>query len=277
MKREKIIKIEKENKYSKNHKRNQILVNLITGIRSLGTVAIIPIFLKCGSFTTALAAAGFFVTDFIDGHLARKLHVESFFGSLLDALSDKAFGIVCMLLLSTLNPLFLVVIGVELGIFTINYTSAQKDNNVKSSKIGKAKTLLLAGTIVGSFFCYGAPTVKEVLNYVNISSFNTLLEMNPDILSSILAIPAIGASLYAAKDYLSNAKEQEISNTDRRVAELDESIAKIQQEKQKLASQKAEIIEKKSRQEIIHDLFDTNFYYENKDARIKSLLYKQRQ
>lgn len=281
METKKIIEITKEDKYGKNHKRNKILVNLITSIRSLGTVAIVPIFVNAGSFVTALAACGFFLTDCIDGFLARKLHVESFFGSLLDALSDKAFGIVCLLLLSTLNPIFLAVIGVELGIFAINYTSAQKDNNVKSSKVGKAKTLLLAASIVGSFFCYGAPTIKELLNYVNISSFNKLLEMNPDILSSILAIPTIGASLYAAKDYLSIAKTQEKTQTEpsaeKRLAELDESIAEIAKERQQLLDEKEEILERKTKQEIIHDLFDTDFYHENKDARIKSLLYKKRQ
>ena len=57
-----------------------------------------PIFASCGALATGLAAMGFFLTDFIDGFLARKLHVQSFFGSLLDALSDKAFGIVCLVL-----------------------------------------------------------------------------------------------------------------------------------------------------------------------------------
>lgn len=277
MKREKIINIEKE-KYGKNHVRNKILVNLITSIRSLGTIAIVPIFFQTGSFATALAAAGFFVTDFIDGFLARKLRVETFFGSLLDALSDKAFGIVCLLLLATINPIFIAIIGLELGIFAINYKSAQNDNNVKSSKEGKAKTLLLAGTIVGSFFCNAAPTVKEILNYVNINSFNTLLELNPMILTTILAIPSIGASLYVATDYYKNAKKQE------KMAELNNkqensglSLEEISAEKQKLKAQKEQIQqikEKKSREEIIHDLFDTDFYHENKDAKIKSLLYK---
>ncbi len=204
MTKDKIIKIEKENtsadKYSQNHKINKILVNLITAIRSLGTFAIIPIFTSGGPLATGLAAMGFFLTDCIDGFLARKLNVQSFFGSLLDAVSDKAFGIVCLILLSTLNPIFLAIIGLELGIFAINYHNAQNNKNVKSSTAGKAKTLLLAATVVGSFFCYATPTIKEVLSFVNISSFNNLLEINPDILSSILAIPTIGASLYVATD-----------------------------------------------------------------------------
>ena len=288
MKKDNNIKIEKENtsaeKYGKNHKRNQILVNLITGIRSLGTIAIVPIFASYGALATGLAAMGFFLTDFIDGFLARKLHVQSFFGSLLDALSDKAFGIVCLLLLSTLNPMFLAVIGVELGIFAINYKSIQNNNNVKSSKVGKAKTFLLAGSIVGSFFAYSAPTIKEVLNYVNISSFNTLLELNPDLLSAILAIPAIGASIYVAKDYIDIAKKQEQEVKEEVVEEptIEEhkmTLEEIAEERERLLQQREyleEAKELKSREEILFALFDTNYYLEHKDDKIKSLLYKKR-
>lgn len=281
MKKEKIIRIEKDSKLDKNHKRNKILVNMITGIRSLGTIAIIPIFFKCGSFVTALAASGFFITDFIDGFLARKLKVQSFFGSLLDAVSDKAFGIICLCLLSTLNPIFLAIIGIELGIFAINYKSGQNGNNVKTTNAGRAKTLLLAGTIVGSFFCYGAPTIKELLNYINVSTFNTLLETNPDILSSILAIPIIGTNLYVAKDYLEIAKKQEKEREEKEREELSiqdvtMTLEEIAQKREELQGQKEQLRVLKSREEIMHDLFDTEFYLEHKDDKLKSLLYKQR-
>ncbi len=283
---DKFIRIEKENtsaeKYGKNHKRNLILVNLITAIRSLGTIAIVPIFTSCGALVTGLAAMGFFLTDFIDGTLARKLKVQTFFGSLLDAISDKAFGIVCLLLLSTLNPIFLAVIGIELGIFAINYHNAQNNKNVQSSLAGKAKTLLLAATVVGGFFCYDTPTIKEVLNYVNVSTFNTLLDTNPDILSSILAIPVIGASLYVAKDYASKGKKEEKTEVvEEPIIEEQPSITldEISERREQLLQQKQqieEVLELKSREEIIHDLFDTEFYLEHKDDEIKSLLYKKR-
>ena len=283
MKKDKFIKIEKENtsaeKYGKNHKRNQILVNLITAIRSLGTIAIIPIFASCGALATGLAAMGFFLTDFIDGFLARKLNVQSFFGSLLDALSDKAFGIVCLVLLSTLNPIFLAIIGLELGIFAINYKNAQNNKNVKSSNAGKAKTLLLAATVVGSFFCYAAPTIKEVLNYVNISTFNTLLETNPDLLSSILAIPTIGAGLYVAKDYMKKGQEDVPNKGKSLVEEPTMTLEEIEKQREKLLAQKEQIEQAlvlKSKEEILHDLFDTEYYLEHKDDKIKSLLYKKR-
>lgn len=285
MKKDKFISVEKkemEEKYGKNHIRNKVLVNLITFIRSLGTVAIVPIYLTYGMLATSLTAAGFFLTDFIDGHLARKLHVQSFFGSLLDGLSDKAFGIICLLLLASINPVFLAVIGLELGIFAINYNSAKRGNNIQSSKAGKAKTALLSASIVGSYFCYAAPTIKELLNYINVSSFNTLLELNPDLLSTILAIPVIGASLYVVKDYKNKAeahdqeREKDLNVSEELTSEvpgqmtIDEIIAK----REELTHKKDQIMELKSRQEIVHDLFDTEFYLEHKDDEIKKLLYK---
>lgn len=276
------IQIKKDN----NHKRNKILVNLITFIRSLGTVAIVPIYSMYGSLATALATIGFFATDFIDGSLARKLHVESFFGCLLDALSDKTFGIVCLLILSTLNPIFLAVIGVELGILAINCSSIKRGNNVQSSFLGKAKTFLLAISIIGSFLVYAAPTVKELLNYINITSFNTLLEMNPQFLSTILAVPTIGANLYVAADYNKKAKEQdeerrinlEAEAKPKTLEDYMASISEIHAEKKDLLNQKAAIINKKrelkSGKEILHDLFDTPFYLEHKDDGYKKLLFK---
>lgn len=174
MEEKKFIKVE-HNKERKKHIRNKIFVNLITSLRSLGTIAIVPVYFLGGSLMAGLAAMGFFVTDFIDGQLARRLHVESFFGSLLDGLSDKAFGIVCLLLLATVNPLFLGIIGVELGILVINYKSIKRGNNAQSSLAGKMKTLLLAGTIVGSFFLSFCSYFKRIARLCSCAKFSNFI------------------------------------------------------------------------------------------------------
>ncbi len=278
MDKNKIITIEKkDNKERKKHIRNKILVNLITGIRSLGTIAIIPIFVNEGTLITALASIGFFLTDFIDGLLARKLHVQSFFGSLLDGLSDKAFGIVCLILLSTLNPIFLIIIGVELGILAVNYNSIQRGNNAKSSMAGKVKTFFLAATIVGSFFAYSVPSLKNIVDYVNISSLNTLAKINPQVLSTILAIPSIGAGLYVLKDYGKKATTQDEKKLEEEKdtkKTINLSLKEINEKRKELIAKKEKLGKYKSKQEILHALFDTDFYLEHKDDEIMKLILK---
>lgn len=267
MKKEEIASREKKNI------RNKILVNLITGIRSLGSIAIIPIFLNLGAFATGISAIIFFLTDFIDGKLARKLKVQSFFGSLLDALSDKTFGIVCLIILSTINPAFLTIIFTELFISYINYKSLQRGNNTQSSMAGKIKTFFLAGTIVGSFFSIGAPTLKEVLNYANVKALNNLLEINPLILTTCLIVPTLISNVFVAADYSVKAQKQDKKRAED-ISKIEQNITNIASERNKLLLEKEQIKKLKSKPELLHDLFDTEFYLENKDGSIKKLFYK---
>lgn len=274
-----------EERKLKKDKRNKILVNCITAIRSLGSVAIVPIFLTGGSLQAAIASILFFGTDCIDGFLARRLHVQSFFGSLLDGMSDKLFGIVCLLLLGTLNPIFLVIPAIELGILAVNYKSIERGNNAKSSKAGKLKTVLLAASIAGGFFTYAAPSLRDVLNYINASSLYTLLEKYPDVISTLLAVPAIAASIYVEKDYLEKAKAQDKERDNRLTEEAIEvledqgnapTLDEIERMKAELLRQKEEILVLKSKEEIKRDLFDTEFYLNHCDDGIKRLLYKRK-
>lgn len=275
----KLISIEKTDT---NHKLKKILVNSITGIRALGSLAIVPIFNGLGAISAGIAAGCFFLTDFIDGQLARRLHVQSFFGSLLDSLSDKAFGMICLVLLAIQNPIFWTLIAGEIAIVYANYKSAQKGNNIQSSFVGKAKTCLLGASIIGSFFCLDAPSLKSILDFSNMKILDKLLSLDPKLLTTILAAPAIAAEGYVLRDYIKNANKQtnakkakaKASATEITSADIEASIAQIEEKKKELSGEKEKIRELKSRQEIVHDLFDTEFYLEHKDDDIKTLLYK---
>jgi len=225
------------------------IVNLITIIRSVGTVAIIPIFLVSGTFSAACASIGLFFTDYLDGHLARKYHVESFFGSLLDSLSDKSFGIICLVLLCTYNKAFLSLILSELTIFKINYNSTTKNNNVKTSKLGRIKQGMLATTIIGSFICFSKDDLKEILTNLKLDSFNKLLDFDPKIVTTIMALTTAITSTLVAIDYYEKSEKQEVEKSEK-------------------------LTEFKSSEEIINNLFDTDYYLEHKNDRILSLFKK---
>lgn len=265
--KKKIVKIE-NNEKTKNI-RKKVIVNLITGVRTVGTLAIIPIYLKTGATTTALCASAFFLTDMIDGALARKWHVESFFGSLLDGLSDKAYAVSCMSLLTTTNPLYLIPIGLELSILKVNYNSMQRGNNVQSSILGKIKTGILALTMIEGFLSIDPSQTKNILNNLNITSFDTLLNQKPSVLSNIVITPLIISELIVIADYISKSRKQDKANSNDKDQK---QKAKLFEEKEKLVSQNLEL---KNYKEIVHDLFDTDFYLENKDGGIKKLLYKK--
>lgn len=285
--KKKIIGIEKKDK---SHNIKKILVNAITGIRALGTFAIVPIFKAHGGLTTALAAMCIFATDFIDGQLARRLHVQSFFGSLLDSVSDKVFGIICLLILAFQNPIFWIPIALEGAIVYTNYRSAQNGNNIQSSWPGKVKMGVLGVSSVCSILALDAPELKDLLNYINVHAMDKVLSLDPNLLTTILAIPSIVAGGYVLGDYIKKsakqteakaikAKEESkteptIEEIEPTIEEIESTISDIENKKAELEEEKKKIKQLKSRKEIIHDLFDTEFYLEHKDDDIKQLLYK---
>ena len=85
------------------NKKNIILVNAITSLRVLGIFFLFPIYLSYGALGLALTNIFCFLTDFIDGKMARKLDASTFFGSFFDGFSDKAFVAMNFLILATIN------------------------------------------------------------------------------------------------------------------------------------------------------------------------------
>src|SRR5574344_1846868 len=123
--------------------KHKILVNAITSLRVIGAFSLIPIFLLINPLAAGLTVAILFCTDFIDGSLARHFNCTTFFGSLLDGLSDKLLGIISLGLLATIAPVYCVPILMEIGILGINYYSIKQGNNAQSRLIGKLKTWVL--------------------------------------------------------------------------------------------------------------------------------------
>ncbi|MEG1506952.1 MAG: CDP-alcohol phosphatidyltransferase family protein, partial [Bacilli bacterium] len=61
-------------------KRKLIIVNFFTALRAAGILALVPVFINMGGVAAAVLATTCYLTDFIDGFLARKLHASTFFG-----------------------------------------------------------------------------------------------------------------------------------------------------------------------------------------------------
>ena len=76
-----------------------IIVNFITSIRLIGSFVLPIIYYKCGINIASLIIIILFLTDAIDGFLARKLKVSTFFGCIIDAFEDLAVIAIIILIL----------------------------------------------------------------------------------------------------------------------------------------------------------------------------------
>jgi CDP-diacylglycerol---glycerol-3-phosphate 3-phosphatidyltransferase len=111
----------------------------------------IPVILVCllfpgrlGSFLAALFFSLAFITDFLDGYLARKHGTVTALGKFLDPLADKI--LVCMTLIMLIpldrTPAWMVVIIVarEIAVTGLRSAAVTEGIVIQASKLGKYKT-----------------------------------------------------------------------------------------------------------------------------------------
>lgn len=116
-----------------------IIVNSLTAIRLLGSVFLIPVYFWYGGLTAAFLTAICYITDLLDGILARRLKCATFFGSIFDGFSDKVFNIVNLLVFLTITPVSIIAIFLEVMIMLIQLYKYKNNMVVKTSMIGKFK------------------------------------------------------------------------------------------------------------------------------------------
>ncbi len=86
-----------------------------------------------------------FLTDMLDGYLARKNNQVSNFGKIMDPLADKVLVAAAMILLTAsgvINPwVTVLVLAREFAVSGIRIAAAAEGNVVAASKWGKLKTI----------------------------------------------------------------------------------------------------------------------------------------
>ncbi len=145
------------------------------------------------------------LTDFLDGHIARKYNAVSEFGKLWDPLADKIITNAALILLSTANivPVWITVILILRDMIVDGFRVVLAKNNVSvaANKWGKIKTVIVS---IGIIFVMSAFTAinsnswkitnTEIINidykllFINI--FNT-----PLVIGVILSI--VSGVIYA--------------------------------------------------------------------------------
>lgn len=142
----------------------KIFVNLITTCRFLYTI-ILP-FLQMYISNTAfiINLIVLFLTDTVDGFLARKFRVQTFYGSIMDTIADKMLCIVLLVILMNHNHLLAILLAGEILIALLNSFEMARRKRTKSIMTGKVKMWILAITIVAGYLNYFNVISLEIVN-----------------------------------------------------------------------------------------------------------------
>lgn len=225
-----------------------IFVNLITMTRLLGAFVLPFIYIYKGSSISSIVILILFLTDAIDGFLARTFKISTFLGSMLDAISDKLLNTVSFILLGLTYNIMIPPLILEILILLISYSTYRYGGNVQSSKVGKIKTIILDICVIFSFVLISLNAFNTNNHIINYFINNVTIYIN--IFGSIISISCIIALLDYTKKYKkvrNNPKNKKISFKDRT---------------------------RKTFKELIMDGIDTNYYTIHKDESILEQFYK---
>ena len=224
-----------------------IIVNLVTSIRLIGAIALPFVYYKYGVTQAAVFIIILFLTDTIDGLLARTLHVSTFFGSVMDAVSDKLLNAIAFIILGLEYNIMIAPLAIEVAIMYTSYSTYRYGGNVQSSVTGKIKTVVLDVFVILSFVLLALPTL-HVKKYFIIK----LISLT-DFLIHIFGFIILLACLIALVDYMGKNK---IARSNPKAM-----INKYKEKKKKPAKM------------IISHLFDIEYYKEHKNESIAEQFY----
>lgn len=151
-----------------------LFINALTLIRVIGTIILIPIYQNYGGVAVGILAFVCYLTDSVDGILARQWKVSTFFGALFDGVADKLFTIINFIVLYLITPYALIPIIFELLVVLVQFLKFTKKLNVQSNIIGKSKVWILAICVVLTFL---------------VSDINNISFLSLEIREKILSIP----------------------------------------------------------------------------------------
>ena len=126
----------------------KIIVNALSISRIIGAI-MMPLFFSI--FDTPLLISiiiVLFITDCLDGILARMWGVQTRGGALLDPLGDKLLAVCCTISFVSEHHVLYIILALEIMITYFNVNRTMHGEKSVTSIIGKAKTWLLSITLV---------------------------------------------------------------------------------------------------------------------------------
>ena len=131
------------------------LANALTISRIIVVPVIVILLIIDGVIPSVIAAILFIaatITDYLDGYFARKYHMESDLGKLLDPLADKLLIASVMIMLIPLGrvPAWIaaIIIGRELAVTGLRSIASEKHIIIAANWLGKYKTAFQCAALI---------------------------------------------------------------------------------------------------------------------------------
>ena len=178
-----------------------VIVNLITFIRIIGTFLVLFMSRHFSGFIIGIMTIFIYLSDVLDGILARFWKVSTFFGALFDGAADKLFTIVNYIVLYIIvGDIALIPLLIEFLICIVQFMKYKFNMNIKSNIIGKVKVWFLALSIVLTFF---------VSDIDNLNNKNTLylLTLSPGIIMEFLTLISYIGEFFFKKNIEASMKK----------------------------------------------------------------------
>ncbi len=144
-------------------KKNLRNPNNLTLFRIISAPLIVVLMMMPNRFTALIASLLFSVaaiTDYFDGYLARRYHMVSNLGKVMDPVADKLLVSAALIMLVDLGwaPAWIVciIIGRELAVTGLRNIIAQNKLDVSASSLGKYKTGFQIAAIIPLLLHYPA-------------------------------------------------------------------------------------------------------------------------
>lgn len=189
------------------------------------------------------------LTDFFDGMLARKFHVQSLFGAVMDAVADKVLGIVIIIILASTKKLFYISLVLELMITIINFVAAFLGATTKSSFLGRVKMWFLGISIFLGILAIFKEDILSVISLNALYSLIDFLALNIDNILFASIFLTAGTEFMVAIDYLRRILK-ELKNKNERIT-----------------------YNLKKKEDLAFVLFDTEYCLKHKDEPISKQIF----
>ena len=144
------------------------------------------------------------LTDYLDGHIARKRNIVTNFGKFLDPIADKLLVLAALVMLveSGILPgwIPIIIAAREFMVSAIRMLAASEGKVIAASKLGKIKTVTQMVAISLAFL-----DTSPFMKFMDGALSNLALPLN--ILMSIAMWLAVIATIWSGVDYFMKSKD----------------------------------------------------------------------